>query len=370
VKEGESPGSFRVLYNYTFYDDKTVKDLSFIESQSVLSPGTPNQYLEERLIGTRSSDSLIGTANITMVSQFMGSIYTNFLMQYNASYNPHDWKLNAHFVITTNNTLFENELSNITPQEFFPVQDANIVEYNSNSSGNKYTVDLTAIIPYNPVLTTYSTHMSSYIRLISFISQNRTLEIDYYGYISPSGLNATQHIVYKGGFTEHLRTFTEGVKRSYQQQAALYGNSTLSPGQKALIEGLQQLANNFEVKSGTSYTQLMTPTANIITTPLVREKGTKDPIETLVGLRNVLLKLSQSSSAGFNRTQVLNQEITLKPGDPGISRIQPNQTILGNLENVKVNPETTGMNQLLIEGIIGIILAASIIAVYALKRAK
>ncbi|MCE4614538.1 MAG: hypothetical protein F7B60_03305 [Desulfurococcales archaeon] len=368
ARNGEATPSFRVLYNYTFYQDKTIKDESIFQNGTQTQATGSNEYMEVNLTGIRNNGNLTGLMNLTQIFHREGKGCTRMLMKYNVAYEQYNWTLKAHFDIHTNDTSIENSLKNITALQFLPSRDAEIVSFNHSLSNGEYFIDLTAIIPYGTTAQ-YTPYMSNYLSILFLISQNRTLEINNYAYISSTGImKMKQHIVYKGGFTDHLESYIKGMKQSFQLHASASGNGTMESNEKALINTLEELASNFEVKDGTSYTQLITPNKNIITTPLIRGKGVNDPVKTLVALRNILLSLAKTGKAGFNTTQVLNQEITLKPGDQAIRKIQPNQTILGDLENIKVNPETPRNNNIIIGGTAAIIALIVIIAIYLVRK--
>jgi len=365
--QGGAPSqSFNVVYNYTFYKDKTIKDESIAQTTPQPQPTQANQYIEVNLTGNRNNGNLTGVMNMTRLLQTQGTSYTNVLMYYNVAYGKSNWTLVAHYEVHTNDTTVENSLKNITANQFLPYSGARILNFNTSITGGKYVIKVVAVIPYNPAPSS-TPYISDYISVMGLISQNRTLEINSYTYISSTGsMKSKQHVVYIGGYTDHLKAYVKQMRYLSQLQQAQGMQSSNST--ESLLQTIEQLADNFEVKEGSSFTQIITPQANTITTPLIREKGVTDPVETLVALRNILLSMAKTGQAGFNTTQVLNQQITLQPGDQNIKKIQPNQTILGNLEQVKINPETPRNNTLIIGGITAVIAAIIIIAIYLMRK--
>ncbi|MCE4606783.1 MAG: hypothetical protein F7B59_05580 [Desulfurococcales archaeon] len=369
VAPGQASGSqqsFRIVYNYTFYSNRTVEDKSVIQTSPQQPAGAPNQYIEVNLTGSRDNNNLTGSMNMTRLLETPGKTYTSVIMHYNATYGEHNWTLDARYEIRTNDTMVVNSLRNMTAIQFLPAAGSRILSFNTSVTGDRYIIKITAVIPYNPVPST-SPYTSDYLSVMSLISQNRTLEINSYTYISSNGtVKAKQHIVYMGGFTDHIEAYVKEMR----YLSKLRGEQGIQPNNstESLLRIIEQLASNFEVKEGSSFTQVITLQANTLTTPLIREKGVTDPVKTLVALRNLLLSMAKTGQAGFNTTQVLNQKITLKPGDQSIRRIHPNQTILGNLEQVKVNPETPRNNTLIIGGITIIIAAIIALAIYLMRK--
>ncbi|MEB3756038.1 MAG: hypothetical protein GSR79_04180, partial [Desulfurococcales archaeon] len=362
---GASTQSFNVVYNYTFYKDKTIKEESITQTTQQQQPTPANQYIEVNLTGTRNNGNLTGVMNMTRLLQTLGTSYTNVVMYYNVAYGKSNWTLVALYEINTNDTTVVNSLKNITANQFLPYNGARILNFNTSITGGKYAIKITAVIPYNPAPSN-TPYISDYISVMGLISQNRTLEINSYTYISSTGsMESKQRVVYMGGYKDHLKAYVKQVRYlSHLQEAqGMQSNNSTEP----LLQTIEQLADKFEVKEGSSFTQVITPQATTITTPLIREKGVTDPIETLVALRDILLSMAKTGQADFNTTQVLNQKITLQPGDQNIKKIQPNQTILGNLEQVKINPETPRNNTLIIGGITAAIAAIIIIAIYLMR---
>ncbi|MCE4618784.1 MAG: hypothetical protein F7C37_05000 [Desulfurococcales archaeon] len=125
---------------------------------------------------------------------------------------------------------------------------------------------------------------------------------------------------------------------------------------------LSSLINNFETFNGEKFIYTMNSTGQEIILPKIRKTDSKDPLETLTALRDVVLEVIPEDE----KQEFLNTTIKLEPGDSNIKSITPDVVKLSDLDKVEV--DIASSNKYLGVASATAIFAIIIIAVIIQKR--
>ncbi len=158
---------------------------------------------------------------------------------------------------------------------------------------------------------------------------------------------------YKVGYKEFLNSIVDTLNKSQDESASGSGD---------MAKLLSSLIDNFETFNGEKFIYTMNSTGQEIILPKIRKTDSKDPLETLTALRDVVLEVIPEDE----KQEFLNTTIQLEPGESNIKSIMPDVVKLSDLDKVEV--EIASSNKYLGVASATAIFAIIIIAVIIMKR--
>ncbi len=244
-----------------------------------------------------------------------------------------------------------------------------IIDYHKRLENGTLVIDLTSIVPYKyatlilfPFSLTHGTW--GYVNTSPVIVVNNTIlaKSEMHVQYNSTIIEIESRSIYNAGFNEYIKSKAD----TYRKLNTETPNSELAN----LTSFLDNLAANYTVKPGTSLIMKANDTAYIVETPVIKEKNAKNPLETLISLRNLAIRTGLITSK--ENIDLLNATIILKPGDSGVKSIKPPQTTASNLDEVKVELGGNGKDTmvLLAGTIIIVLLVATGAAVVFLRRSQ
>jgi len=142
--------------------------------------------------------------------------------------------------------------------------------------------------------------------------------------ITNSTITMKQSGEYKVGYKEFLSSIVDTLNKSHNENDS---------GSEDMAKLLNSLINNFETFNGEKFIYIMNSTGQEIILPKMRKMDTRDPLETLTALRDVVLQIVPKDV----EQEFLNTTIKLEPGDSNIKSITPNVVKLSDLGKVEVD---------------------------------
>ncbi len=324
----QSSGSY-YLQNITFYSDRTINYLKNVGYFSVqpFENVTPSTGKID-LIAVNKNGETVGNSTYILENP-NGSL--NGTTNYRIYRNGTNWVMWSHIILKITGSSVSTGFTDI--RSVISSIGGRVIDYHKRLENGVLVIDLTSIVPYKYatlILFPFSLTEGSlrYMNTSPVVVVNNTIlaRSEMHVQYNSTLMEIESKSIYNAGFNKYIKAKAD----AYRRLDAETPNNELAN----LTSFLDDLAANYTVKPGTSLLVKANDTVYLVETPVIKEKNAKNPLETLISLRDLAIRTGMIT--GKENIDLINATIILKPGDPGVKSIEPSQTTVSNLDNVKV----------------------------------
>lgn len=350
------------LLNVTFYKDHTTSYTKYAEYIPI-QPFNQPKAIKGRIDLTSITKNGETRGNTTYILERTDGTL-NGTTRFRVYKNGSNWFMWSHITMKSTGSFVSMGSTDI--RNIVKSIGGKIIDYHRSMENDALVIDITLVVPYkNTPIMLYpfsaTPSIIAYIYSIPSVTVNNPVLVsqETHTRFNSTTVEMESKSIYKAGFNQYLKS---------QADMFMKLNKTAPDnGIANLTRLIYDLAANYTVKSGTSLIVEANDTVYLVKTPVIKEKNAKNPLETLLSLRDLAIRTGMISSK--ESVNLLNVTIILKPGDSGVKSIKPSQTTVSNLDEVKVELGGNSKDTMvLLAGIVIVLLVAVGAAIVFVKR--